>query len=223
MNNLTLLIPAKNEKESLPKVLDELKSYNLNTLIVLEKEDKKTIESIKNYNCKILFQNNKGYGDALIYGINSVETELFCIFNADGSFDPKELTKMFDQLNYNKADFVFGTRYEKNCGSDDDTIITLIGNFIFTKIGNLFFGLNVTDILYTYIIGNTSKAKNLSLRSKDFKFCVELPIKAKRSGYKLVNSKAYERSRIGGKKKVNPFRDGFIILIYLIKLFFVRN
>ena len=45
MNNLTLLIPAKNEKESLPKVLDELKSYNLNTLIVLEKEDKETIES----------------------------------------------------------------------------------------------------------------------------------------------------------------------------------
>ena len=65
------------------------------------------------------------------------------------------------------------------------------------------------------------EAKNLSLKSKDFKFCVELPIKAKRSGYKLVNSKAHERSRIGGKKKVNPFRDGFIILIYLIKLFFV--
>ena len=223
MNNLTLVIPAKNEKESLPKVLDELKSYNLKIIIVLEKEDIETINSIKDYNCRILYQKGRGYGDALITGINSVETELFCLFNADGSFDPSELSKMLEQIRANEADFVFGTRYEKNCGSDDDTIITLIGNFIFTKIGNLFFGLNVTDILYTYIIGNTSKAKNLSLRSKDFKFCVELPIKAKRSGYKLVNSKAYERSRIGGKKKVNPFRDGFIILIYLIKLFFVRN
>ena len=45
---------------------------------------------------------------------------------------------MFEQLNDQKADFVFATRYEKNCGSDDDTIITLIGNFIFTKIGRLF-------------------------------------------------------------------------------------
>ena len=106
MNNLTLLIPAKNEKESLPIVLDELKDYNLKTLIVLEEEDKETIESIKNYNCKILFQNGKGYGDALIDGINSVETELFCIFNADGSFDPKELTKMFDQLNDNKDEYL---------------------------------------------------------------------------------------------------------------------
>ena len=74
MNNLTLLIPAKNEKESLPRVLDELKNYNLKILVVLETEDKETIESIKNYNCQILFQNGKGYGDALINGINSIDT-----------------------------------------------------------------------------------------------------------------------------------------------------
>ena len=223
MNNLTLLIPAKNEKESLPRVLDELKSYNLKILIVLEKDDKETIEAAKNYNCEILFQNGEGYGDALINGINSVETELFCIFNADGSFDPGELSKMLEQFNDKEADFIFGTRYEKNCGSDDDTIITLIGNFIFTKIGKLFFDLNLTDILYTYVIGKTSKARGLNLISKDFKFCVELPIKAKRKGYKLVNSKAHERIRIGGKKKVNPFKDGLIILVYLIRLFFIRN
>ncbi len=223
MNNITLVIPAKNEKESLPKVLDELKIYNLKIIIVLEKDDKETIKSAEDYNCKILYQDGKGYGDALITGINSVETEFFCVFNADGSFDPSELTKMFDQINDKKADFVFGTRYEKNCGSDDDTIITLVGNFIFTKIGTLFFGLNITDILYTYLVGKTSKAKDLKLNSKDFRFCVELPIKAKRKGYKLVTSKAYERSRIGGKKKVNAFKDGLVILIYMIKLFFIRN
>ena len=223
MNNLTLVIPAKNEKESLPKVLDELKSYNLKILIVLEKDDRETIKSVENYNCKILYQSGKGYGDALINGINSVETEFFCLFNADGSFDPGELTKMLEQINDKKADFVFGTRYEKNCGSDDDTIITLIGNFIFTKIGMFFFGLNITDILYTYIIGKVSKARDLRLNSKDFKFCVELPIKAKRKGHKLVTSKAYERSRIGGKKKVNAFKDGLIILMYMIKLFVIRN
>ena len=223
MNNITLVIPAKNEKESLPKVLNELKIYNLKTIIVLEKDDQETIQSAEDYNCKILYQNGKGYGDALITGINAVETELFCVFNADGSFDPSELNKMLDQINNKEADFVFGTRYEKNCGSDDDTIITLIGNFIFTKIGILFFGLNITDILYTYLIGKTSKVKDLKLNSKDFKFCVELPIKAKRKGYKLVTSKAYERSRIGGKKKVNAFKDGLLILMYMIKLFVVRN
>ncbi len=222
MNNLTLVIPAKNEKDSLPKVLDELKNYSLKILIILEKEDEETIQSARNYNCEILYQNGKGYGDALIHGINSVKTELFCIFNADGSFNPNELPKMLEQMTFEKADFVFGTRYENDCGSDDDTIITLIGNFFFTKIGKLFFNLNITDILYTYILGKTSKIRDLNLSSKDFRFCIELPIKAKRKNYKLVNSKAYERSRIGGKKKVNIFKDGFLILIHMIKLFFIR-
>ena len=88
MNNLTLVIPAKNESESLPVVLDELKKYNLKIKIILKEDDVATIESIKNKNVEIIFQENQGYGDALIKGINSVSTEYFCICNADGSFNP---------------------------------------------------------------------------------------------------------------------------------------
>jgi hypothetical protein len=33
---------------------------------------------------------------------------------------------------------------------------------------------------------------------------------------------SYERKRIAGIKKVNAFKDGFLILKYMIKLFFIR-
>ena len=39
MQNLTLVIPAKKEKESLPLVMQELRKYNLKTIIVLEEND----------------------------------------------------------------------------------------------------------------------------------------------------------------------------------------
>ena len=220
MNNLTLIIPAKKEKESLSKVLDELKPYNYKIVVVLEKEDYETIESIQDRGCKILFQKKMGYGDALIQGINFIETELFCIFNADGSFNPIEIKQMLKILHSNNSDLVFGTRYEKDCSSEDDTLITSIGNFIFTNLGKIFFRLDISDILYTYVIGKTEKVKNLNLRSKDFVFCVELPIKANRSNLLLSNSKSNERARIAGTKKVNAFRDGLKILLGMIKLFF---
>ena len=137
--NLTLVIPAKNEKESLPLVLNELKIYNFKIKVVLEREDTETINAIKNYNCEIVLQKYNGFGDALNQGINSTETELFCIFNADGSFKPDEINKMISKINEENADFVFATRYEKNCGSDDDTVVTLIGNYVFTFFGNFFF------------------------------------------------------------------------------------
>ena len=222
MNNLTLIIPAKNEKESLPTVLEELKSYSFNIHVILEKSDLKTIESISEHNCKIIYQKQRGYGDALIEGINSVKTKYFCIFNADGSFDPKELNLMLKKITDNNYDFIFGSRYEVNSGSDDDTIVTKVGNFIFTKIGNIFFQLKITDILYTFVLGNTDQAKKLNLEQKDFTFCVELPIKAQKKNMKLSTINCYERKRIAGKKKVNAFKDGYLILTHMIKLFFKK-
>jgi len=39
----------------------------------------------------------------------------------------------------------------------------------------------------------------------------------------IASSNSYERKRIDGKKKVNAFRDGFLILIHLIYLFFNKG
>ena len=47
MNNLTLIIPAKNESESLPKVLDSLKSLGIKTIISLKEDDLATINACK--------------------------------------------------------------------------------------------------------------------------------------------------------------------------------
>ena len=79
MDNLTLLIPAKFESESLPSVLAELKRFNYRICIILKESDFRTIESIKSFNVQIINQRGSGYGNALIEGINSCKTKFFCI------------------------------------------------------------------------------------------------------------------------------------------------
>tara|TARA_Y100001958_G_C21247785_1_gene579577 strand:+ start:6432 stop:7103 length:672 start_codon:yes stop_codon:yes gene_type:complete len=222
MNEITLIIPAKNEAESLPRVLDELKNYSYNINVILHPSDESTIKAIKDYNIKIIYQKNYGYGDALIEGINNCNSKFFCIFNADGSFNPVEINLMEKLMIKDKLDLVFASRYEKNSSSDDDTIITLIGNYIFTLLGKIFFKLTITDILYTFVLGNTENTKHLNLKEKDFCFCVELPIKARRKNLKIASLNSHERKRIAGKKKVNEIRDGFKILSSMIKLFFSK-
>ena len=222
MNELTLIIPAKNEAESLPIVLNELKKYNYKINIVLHITDIDTIQVIKKYDVNIIYQKNLGYGDALIHGIEQCKTKYFCIFNADGSFNPSEINQMLKTLQFKKLDFIFASRYQTNSGSEDDTIVTLIGNYIFTYIGKIFFQLNISDILYTFIIGRTEQANILDLKQKDFSFCVELPIKAKKMKMQLGSINSYERKRIAGKKKVNAFKDGFLILKHMIRLFFTK-
>lgn len=223
MNELTLVIPAKKEKESLPRVLDELKKHDVKKIIILEQNDIETIDSISGFNVKLIFQKKKGYGAALSEGIKNVQTKYFCIFNADGSFNPNELDTMYNSIHKNDYDFIFASRYEEGCSSEDDTLITKVGNYFFTKIGRIFFKLNITDILYTFVMGNTKEFSNLNIESDNFGFCVELPIKAKLNKKKITTSKSNERSRFAGKKKVNAFIDGFSILIHMTKLFFTKR
>ena len=223
MNNLTLVIPAKNEAYCLPKVLNEIKKNNCQKIIILSKSDNDTIRAIKNYKIKIIKQKNNGYGNAIIEGIKNVKTKYLCIFNADGSFDPKYLKTMLRESVSNKS-FVFASRYcGKHSGSVDDSLLTFIGNKIFTYIGKVLFKLQISDILFTYILGEKNKFIKLKLKKSDFRLCVEIPIKIKINNFKYRTIASYERKRMGGKKKVNEFIDGFLILTELIKSYFINN
>ena len=132
--------------------------------------------------------------------------------------DPKYLNKML--LECKDTNFVFNSRYlSPGGGRDDDTIVTLIGNKIFSFLGKLLFQLNISDILFTYILGETKSFKKLNLTYKDFRLCVEIPINIKKKKILYKSLPSYERSRIAGKKKVSAIKDGYLILVCMMTLF----
>ena len=107
--------------------------------------------------------------------------------------------------------------------AEDDTMLTYIGNKFFTGLCNLLFGLKITDVLFTYVMGSTKAFKELNMSFNDFSFCIELPIKAKKKNFILGNLPSLERSRIAGIKKVNEFRDGLLILISILRLLILKK
>ena len=129
---------------------------------------------------------------------------------------------MYKKMKDDSLDILFASRYLKNASSEDDTLITFVGNKIFTLMGKILFSLPISDILYTFVIGNTKKVSSLNLKQKNFTLCVELPIIAKKNNLKISDISSNEKSRIGGVKKVNELKDGFLILLHMIKLFFKR-
>ena len=62
MKELTLIIPAKEESNSLPKVLEEVKNLELKKLIVLAEND---YETINFFNSKF-FTSSKTFGSELL-------------------------------------------------------------------------------------------------------------------------------------------------------------
>ncbi len=218
MKDITLIIPAKNEPNALPLVLEEIKKLGLTVkiLIVIRKDDLATFNATKNYECEVLFQSRNGYGNAIVEGITFVKTKYCCIFYADGSTDPRYIKKFYEKLNSDKLDLIFGSRYEKNAHSYDDDFITRIGNFGFTFLGNFLMKLKLSDLLFTYIFAKTNCLKEMRLLSDDYRLCIEIPYKAKSSKLKYSTIPCIERKRLADKKKVKAFSDGLKILLYLL-------
>ena len=93
MKNLTLVIPVKNETESLPKFLKEVIKIKYKVMLVIDSRDKNLYNSklYKNKSIQKIIPKKTGYGNALIVGINKVKTKYFCIINADGSMNPVDI------------------------------------------------------------------------------------------------------------------------------------
>ena len=220
MDKISLIIPCKNEVESLSAVLEEIKDNKFvnEIIIVVDSELDNSIPITKKFNCKLIVQKSKGYGSAIIEGFKNAKNEFGCIYNADHSFDPIYFS---DLVRISKSyDFIFGSRYKGSGGSDDDTIITFIGNKMFTFITRFILGIKLSDILYTYVLCNVDKFNNLNLKNNDFKLCIELPVKVKKNKHSYIDLEMFERKRFDGKKKVNIIKDGLLISYEIIKSFF---
>ena len=109
---------------------------------------------------------------------------------------------MLDKIKNEKNKIIFGSRYEKNAGSDDDDLITRIGNYFFTSFGNIFFSLNMSDILFTYIVAERSAMKELELISDDYCLCTEIVLKAKKIGIKYDTFHVLREKDLVIKKKL---------------------
>ena len=222
-NKISIIIPCKNEKLSLDAVLKELKKLKLidEIIIVLDSKKDNSIEVIKKNKCRYIIQKNKGYGSAIIEGFKKAKNNYGCIFNADHSFKPNYLKKMFALSKTN--DFIFGTRYKGNSGSEDDSLLTYIGNKIFSFICRNFLNIRLTDVLYTYVLCNTKKFNSIKFKNSDFRLCVELPYNVSKKSFRYTEISMFERRRLAGEKKVNEFKDGFLISMEIIRCFLSKK
>lgn len=224
---LTILIPAKNEKYNLPIVLEELFqildfNFKYEILIIVPKLDN-SLENLSNEqkNKIVIYKQEKsGYGSAMTEGTKIAKGKKIIFCSSDGSTDPKDIKKIYKNLSSN--DFVYCSRYLKGSKSYDDTFITLIGNKFFSFLGKIFFNLKISDILYTYFGYHKDKFLLLDIKTFDYRICVEIPILIQKKNYIYKDISVIERKRISGKKNVNEFKDGLLIFLQMVKMFIIR-
>jgi len=153
VKGLSIIVPVFNEEKYVHGVIHELLELSPGfpyEIIVVEDgstdESKNIIKSIKLDSRFFIIEGlvNKGKGNAVRKGIEQANFSHILIFDSDNEYSASDITKMFEPINNNDADIVFGVRVPENTYSHSH--LHSFGRKVMTTYANILFKSKIRDL-----------------------------------------------------------------------------
>lgn len=211
-SKIAIIIPAKNEEQTIGKVLDELLlDFNAaNITVIDDRSSDQTAEIAKLKNVRVIQGKGRGKGAAIKKAINSITSDILVFIDADGSHKTEDARALIQPIITNRADLVIASRIKG--GSEEffgniDNLMRFIGNLSSAFIINLIWGRGnkfVTDCQNGFRAVRGNIVKQLGLRENGFAIEQEMVIKCLKMGYRISEIPSYEFKRKYGKSHIKP-------------------
>lgn len=221
MRTLSIVIPARNEQETLPLVLADLnetlktlRGYEVEVICVDDHSTDRTAEIAQSFGAKVIRNTGKGgKGMALRAGFAAAQGDIIAMMDADYSHRPEDLPLFLDALK-ERVGLVIGSRVVG--GSEEYTHIRALGNvFLSTALG-LCTGRYLSDALNGFKVFRREVFTDFVYTSRTFEIEIEIIANALRRGYRIVEVSSHERERAGGEAKSKVVRHGTRFLLRIL-------
>ena len=213
-----VLIPTLNEIETIEMVIDGFYQNGFTNILVIDGGSVDgTREKAKEMGAEVIIQSGEGKGNAVREAFQMIESEIILMIDGDGTYLPKDGLDMVKPL-ANGKNHTIGDRFH-DMSPDAMTLLNRVGNKL---INTLFFKIyreNFKDVLSGYHAFNRDAIEDLFLTSGGFGIEVELGIRCASENISTEVVPISYRSRTGDSvAKLNPIRDGIVIVKTLYKL-----
>ncbi len=224
--DLTILIPVKNEKNNILEIISSIEKeikVNYEILFVDDLSTDNTYEFVRHIqkeNSKINLIRNEtnGLGQSIRNGIKYSKGKYISILMCDGSDDPSDLNRYYEEIFKNDLDAVFGSRFIKNSTINDYPKLKLFLNRIFNYFVSLLYLNTYNDYTNAFKIYKKEALIKLEpIVSESFNVFLELPLKIinRKLKYKIIPISWFGRKKGKSKFKFNELRSKYIFtLIY---------
>lgn len=147
---ITLIVPTLNEINGLLVIMPRVNRELFHQIIVVDGGSTDgTIEYALEQGYEVHRQVQVGIRLGLIEAYNKITGDIIITFSPDGNSVPELLPDLIEKLKEG-YDMVIVSRYLGDARSYDDTFVSRLGNWTFTKIINLLFGFHYTDALVMF-------------------------------------------------------------------------
>ena len=233
----TIIVPAKNEEKNLKSLIKRIPKFDNKVEIIIicgDSKDRTYEEAIelkntfKDLDIKVLNQETKGKGPAVIEALESSFGDLITILDADLSVDPEKLNEFFEIVENGRADFVNGTRLIYKMEHGAMRRLNNIGNIFFQFIISILISKKLSDSLCgTKVFKRTLLEKmnkwKRGLVAGDPFGDFDLIFSAAYSGEKILEYPVHYKARTYGSTQISRFTDGIKLILYFINSLIVFN
>jgi glycosyltransferase involved in cell wall biosynthesis len=216
-------MPCLNEKDTVSicvaKAIRALTENNIEGEVIVADNGSTdgSIEIAKEAGARVVHVNVKGYGAALIGGINSAEGRFIIMADSDDSYDFLGIMPFVEKLREG-FDLVMGNRFKGGVKEGAMPFLhRYLGNPVLSGIGRLFFGSKIGDF-HCGMRGFTKKAFfEMNLQTTGMEFASEMVVKSTLLGMKTTEiPTTLSPDGRTGKPHLRSFRDGWRHLRFLL-------
>ncbi|MFL5657741.1 MAG: glycosyltransferase family 2 protein [Ktedonobacteraceae bacterium] len=215
---ISVVIPARNEAQNLHHVLPYIPSIVSEVILVDGHSTDDTIVVAQHLMpaIHVIRQIGRGKGDALRSGFAACTSDIVVTLDADGSADPNEIPHFVEAL-VRGNDFAKGSRFIKGGGSQDITFLRRVGNYGLSRLVNLLFWTQFSDLCYGYNAFWKHCLNYVEIDCDGFEVETLINLRVHKANLKIAEVPSFEHPRIHGESKLNTFRDGWRVLQTILK------
>ncbi|MBI5613918.1 glycosyltransferase family 2 protein [Candidatus Gottesmanbacteria bacterium] len=206
MKKFSIIIPTRNEGEGIERIIRSVMRYSDDIIVVDGHSKDKTKEIAHKLGAKFYLDHGLGKGDAMKVGMQKAKYDILIYFDADGSHDEKDISKIASLLLSKKADFVMGSR--RTGGSFDVSmsfqgIIRSAGCDLLVMLINHKFQTKLTDVLYSFRGTRKDIFRSLQLKDNGFGIEQEMVVSCLKKGFLVSEIPSREKARGWGESKLS--------------------
>ena len=213
---ITVIIPCLNEEQGIESVLKRMPDFVDEVVVVDNGSTDRTSDVAKSFGAKVIRENVRGYGRSYKTGFAQATGDLIITLDGDHSYPPDAISYLLEAFLHLDVDFLNASRFPVR----DPKAMSFKHKF-----GNLILSLAMSILYFRWVrdsqsgmwVFRRSILKGMKLVSDGMAFSEEVKIEAlKNNRVRFAEMPIMYTSRLG-EIKLNPWRDGFYNLWFLLK------